>query len=153
MARIVVCPTTNGPVAVVIDGVSVEDIVGGDPFMLAYRVLTGANHYTDRKCVPRWASWRSKAILAAEGLLNVTVAFCFFICQFSICTASKNPSTQCLRVKFWGMGISTTISFQFQILDLSMEREEISDLFLRNYKSASMHEDNVTQNQEQTIFA
>ena len=53
MARIVVCPTTNGPVAVVIDGVSVEDIVGGDPFMLAYRVLTGANHYTDRKCVPR----------------------------------------------------------------------------------------------------
>jgi hypothetical protein len=49
MAREVIGPTPDGPVAVVIDGVSVENIVSGDPFPLAYRVLTIANHYTDRK--------------------------------------------------------------------------------------------------------
>lgn len=49
MAREIIGPTPDGPVAVVIDGVSVENIVRCDSFPLAYRVLTIADHYTDHK--------------------------------------------------------------------------------------------------------
>jgi hypothetical protein len=31
--------------------------------------------------VPRWASWRRRAVLAAEGRSNVMIAFCFSIHQ------------------------------------------------------------------------